>query len=229
MSLLIMSSTVVSSMVMSVPAVNLLAVQVEATVGTLSALTLAAVLAVAAVVKLRRPRDTAREFAQLGLPMSDRLATVVPVVELLAAATLLLRPMVGALVAGLLLVSFTLVLLEVLQNQEAGSEPVSCACFGSLSRRPVSPATVARNIGLLTLAGMSALTPSLAAPDLASLMVVSTLALVISVAGQLLWMRSRIGALWSVQLAGELIADTAGPVGFGAGEHSRSRVSEEQS
>jgi uncharacterized membrane protein YphA (DoxX/SURF4 family) len=229
MSVPVIVSTVVDSMIMSVPAVNLVAVQVEATVGTLSALTLAAVLAVAAVMKLRRPRDTAREFAQLGLPMADRLATVVPVVELLAAAALLMRPMVGALVAGLLLVSFTLVLLEVVQNQEAGSEPVSCSCFGSLSRRPVSPATVARNIGLLTLAGMSALTPSLAAPDLASLVVVSTLAVVIAVAGQLLWMRSRIGALWSVQLAGELVADTAGAGGRGAGERSRSRVSEEQS
>lgn len=182
---------------------NLLAVQIEATVGTLSALSLAAVFTVAAVAKLRHQDDTAREFATLGLPLPERLATLIPGLELAAAVLLVTRPMVGALVAGLLLVSFTLVLVEVLQNHEPDSEPVRCHCFGALSRHPVSPATVARNVGLLTLAGLSALTPSLAAPDLASLVAVSTLALVMAVAGHLLWMRSRLGALWSVELAGE--------------------------
>ena len=208
-----MNPTVISSPLMSSTSGNLVAVQFEATLGTLAALSLAAVLAVAAVAKLRRPDDTAREFAQLGLPLPDLLATVVPAVELAAAATLLVQPMVGALVAGLLLVSFTLVLVEVLQNSEPNSEPVSCACFGSLSRRPVSTTTVARNIGLLSLAGLSALTPSLIAPDLASVIVVSTLALVTTVAGQLLWVRSRLGAVWSVELAGELVGDIAGPAG----------------
>lgn len=203
-----MNSTVMSLAVMSSSSGDLLAVRFEATVGTLAALSLAAVLAIAAVAKLRHPDDTAREFAQLRLPLPHRLATVVPAVELVAAATLLMRPMVGALVAGLLLVSFTLVLVEVLQNREPDSEPVSCACFGSLSRRPVSTTTVARNIGLLSLAGLSALTPSLIAPDLASVIVVSMLALVIAVAGQLVWVWSRLGSVWSVELAGELGGDT---------------------
>lgn len=202
---------------------NLLAVQIEATVGTLAAVTLAAVLVVAAAAKFRNPQDTAREFAQLGLPLPERLATFVPGAEVVAAAALLIRPMVGALIAGLLLVSFTLVLVEILQNHEPGSEPASCSCFGSLSRRPVSPMTVARNMGLLALAGLAALTPSLAAPDLASLVIVSTLALLTAVTGHLLWMRSRLGALWSVELAGELVRE---PGSGRAGSNADRQISE---
>lgn len=172
-------------------------------ISTLAALALAAVLATAAVAKLRDRDHTMREFARLGLPLPHRLAVVVPVAELISAATLLVRPIMGALMAGLLLVSFTLVLVEILQNAEPGDEPVTCSCFGSQRNKPVSMTTVGRNLGLLSLAGLAAMTPNLTAPDLASLIAMSTLALVVGVAGQLLMVRSRLGALWSTELAGE--------------------------
>jgi len=58
----------------------------------------------------------------------------------------------SAIAALGLLVIFTGVLVRAIRS---GQNPV-CACFGSLSARPVGPGSVVRNIALMVLAGLAA-------------------------------------------------------------------------
>jgi hypothetical protein len=112
----------------------------------------ALVLAVAAAAKLGRPDATAGELASLGLAGSERLARLVPIVELAIAGALLVAPAWGGVVAFALLSAFTAVLVRVIRSGRA----VTCACFGGISRRPVSAVTVARNAVLLAMAAVAA-------------------------------------------------------------------------
>lgn len=113
-----------------------------------AALLLAGVLAVAGVAKLRRPADTAADFASLGLPAARPLAVVVPVVELACAALLVVVPGWGGVAAFGLLALFTANLVAVVRSGRV----VSCACFGSASRSPISARHLVRNGALLVLA-----------------------------------------------------------------------------
>ena len=113
---------------------------------------LALVLVVAAGAKLRRPEATAGELAALGLLAAAPLARLVPLVELATAATLVVAPAWGGVVAFALLAAFTTVLVGVLRSGRV----VSCACFGGIAERPVSALTLARNAALLALAAVAA-------------------------------------------------------------------------
>ena len=108
------------------------------TAATLSAVALAAVLTMAAIVKLTSLQAAAGDFAALGLGRSKVLPALVGTTEVVAAVALMLRPPVGAAAAGVLLVAFTGVVTWAL----ATGRQVSCGCFGPLSREPVSSATV---------------------------------------------------------------------------------------
>lgn len=166
---------------------------------SLAALIVAAVFTIAAGSKLTAPAKTAREFNSLGLPMARLLARVVPVAELVAVALLLAIPRLGGLLSVLLVSGFTIVLFNALQSGRS----VSCGCLGALSNEPISYWTIGRNVGLLLLAIAAAATESLRVPDLAAVLVGGSAALLITVGVQLLKLRSDIGTLWRIDLAGE--------------------------
>lgn len=117
-----------------------------------AAYVLAAVFVLAAVTKARRPADTAREFAELGLSGATVLARVVPTIELGCAAALLLVPAYGGMASFALLAAFSAVLVTVIRSGRV----VTCSCFGGVGSRPVSPLTLVRNGGLLALAAVAA-------------------------------------------------------------------------
>lgn len=168
-------------------------------VASIMAAAMATIFVVAAVTKLRSPDTTAAEFTRLRLPAGPVLARVLPPIELATAALILIRPQAGAVVATGLLMAFTAVLIATIRSGLV----VSCGCLGSVSRKPVTPATVARNLVFVAMTAMAASTPSLVIPDLASVMVSATAAVVIVLVLQLMTLRQELGRLWSVELAGE--------------------------
>jgi uncharacterized membrane protein YphA (DoxX/SURF4 family) len=109
---------------------------------------LAAVFVVAGLAKLVRPRRTATSFALLGLPAPRALALVVPLLELLVAATLLAAPDIGGVAALVALAFFTTLIVAKL----ARGERVPCGCFGAARPAPLTRADVVRNVLLAGLA-----------------------------------------------------------------------------
>lgn len=171
---------------------------------TAAAVLLAAILVVAAMTKLGNRRRTEADFAALALPFAGPLAVAVPLVELAVAPALLIRPRVGAIAALALLTSFTVVLARALLVARRRGSTISCSCFGSLSRRPITSATLARNVVLIVLALSAVTTTQLSVPSLATLVSVSLVAMTAVVIGQLLVVRRQLGRIWSVELAGEV-------------------------
>ena len=170
------------------------------TAATVAAVALAVVFTTAAFFKVRSLPRTVDEFAALGLGRSKAAPVAVAAAEIGVAITLLFQPPLGALAAGLLLGAFTGFVTWAL----AADKQVSCGCFGPLNKEPVSAATVWRNLVLLVLAGLAGMRGSLAAPDLAATVVLSTAALMVAVAVQAALTARRLGRLWSVELAGEM-------------------------
>ena len=123
----------------------------DAPVQSTAATVLAVVLAVAAATKLRSPRQTADDFASLGLLHPELLARAVPVVELAVALGLVVVRPWGGVAATALMVAFTTVIARVLRNPEQ-FDAASCACFGGISHAPLSWRSLARNGMLLGLA-----------------------------------------------------------------------------
>lgn len=121
-------------------------------VAVVAAVVVGGVLLVAAVAKLARPGEWRAQSAGLGVPWA--LAVVVPFVELSIGALLLvqLQRTVVAWAAVALFVAFT-VLLVVRLSQ--GRRP-PCACFGSLSAKPIGPGQLVRNAVLVVLAVLAA-------------------------------------------------------------------------
>lgn len=154
---------------------------------------LAAVLAWAGAGKARRPARTAASFAGLGLPMPAALARLVPAAELVTAALLLSRPVVGGSLALLLLSAFTL----LLGGRLRGGGTVHCACFGSARAEPLTSAALVRNVLLAVVALGVALTPTAPArPPLEALLAAGA-AVAVGAVGVALWdLRARIGRLW---------------------------------
>lgn len=116
--------------------------------GVVAAVIVAVVLLVAGVSKLARPAQWRSQADGLGvLPV---LAAVVPFVELAIGALLLvqLQRHVVAWFAVALFVAFTALLgLRLAQ----GKRP-PCACFGSLSSKPIGPGHLARNAAFIVIA-----------------------------------------------------------------------------
>ena len=166
--------------------------------GTVAAVGLAAVLATAALAKLRTPGATARAVVSFGLP--DRLAPAVarllPWAELAVAVALLAVPRVGAGAATALLMAFSVLIARVLARRPA--EPVRCACFGAAST-PVTAATLVRNGGLLAAAVVvgAASGPVRSVPSFAAVVTMTAATVIAAVAVQLTAVRATTGALWS--------------------------------
>lgn len=118
----------------------------------IAAVIVAAVLVVAAVTKLAAPAAWVAQASGLGVRRP--VALVVPVVEAALGAWLLVqwrRPL-AAVAAGSLIAAFTaLIAVRLVQ----GRRP-PCACFGSLSARPIGAVDLVRNALLLVLAAIAA-------------------------------------------------------------------------
>jgi len=113
---------------------------------------LGAVFVISGVLKLSAPAQWRTQSAGLGVP--GVVANVLPVVELVVGALLIaqLARRAAAIVAGVLLLAFTVLLVVRLLQ---GRRP-PCACFGALSSKPISWWNVARNAVLIVLATLVA-------------------------------------------------------------------------
>jgi hypothetical protein len=106
-----------------------------------ASLVVGGVFVVSSVAKLADPARWRSQSADMGVPWSA--ARVVPYGEAVLAAWLIVQwqRAAAASVAVLVLVAFTaLVAVRLAQ----GRHPV-CACFGSLSARPIGASTLVRN------------------------------------------------------------------------------------
>lgn len=108
---------------------------------------LGVVLLVSGALKLRDPAWP---------PAAAALGTPAPLIPLVAPAEIAVGALTAAgaiepwpAAAGLvMLVAFTVVLVRTLLS---GARPV-CACFGSVSARPIGPASIVRNVALVAIA-----------------------------------------------------------------------------
>ena len=117
-------------------------------------LTLAAVLGVSAVAKLRDPQAFEDGFVSLRVPslVPRRAASrAVPWVEAALAALLLLSSGPRLAVAASLAVALMAVYTWLVARALTFDAPVDCACFGTLGSDAVGPVTLARNVLLLGL------------------------------------------------------------------------------
>lgn len=118
---------------------------------------LAGVFTVAGVAKLADLEGSRRAVRDFGVPgrFAGLVGRLLPVGELAVGAALLITPAVrfGAVGAGTLLLAFIAAIATALA---AGREP-DCHCFGQVHSAPAGPSTLARNVGLLALAGFVAL------------------------------------------------------------------------
>ncbi|WP_210649281.1 MauE/DoxX family redox-associated membrane protein [Nocardioides sp. SYSU D00065] len=119
-------------------------------------LTLAGVLLVSGVAKLRDPRATRDAFDALRVPgvlPADRAATALPWVEVTLAVLLLAAPRGWLVPVAVAVLALMLAYTWLVGRALGFDEPVSCSCFGSLGRHDVDRTTVARNVLLSVLAG----------------------------------------------------------------------------
>jgi len=105
----------------------------------------------AAVAKMRDRSATAAAFVGLRVPRPGLAVRVVPGIELIVAALLVVWPVAGAFSALTLLAFFTTFLASRLRE----GVRVSCGCFGGSADQPLSWVHVARNV-LLSLAALLA-------------------------------------------------------------------------
>jgi len=153
-------------------------------------LALAVVFAVSGGAKAANRAGTRQAAADLGVPgrLTGVAAAVLPVIELAVALLLVpastARP--AAAVGAVALVAFTgLVVL----NLARGRRP-DCHCFGALSTKPISGWSVVRNVGLLAVAVVVAVSDggrSLAAYTAAQLVVGTVLVVLAGAVAVLTW------------------------------------------
>jgi uncharacterized membrane protein YphA (DoxX/SURF4 family) len=124
----------------------------RSTIGAVAAVVVAVVFLLAAITKLARPAEWKAQAADLGVPSA--LASVVPFVEVVLGALLLVQwhRHVMAWCAVAVLALFTALL--VVRLAQGRRSP--CACFGSLSAKPIGPHSVARNAVFIAVAVVAA-------------------------------------------------------------------------
>jgi uncharacterized membrane protein YphA (DoxX/SURF4 family) len=119
-------------------------------------LVLAAVLAVAALAKIRDAGATRTAITDFGGPaaLAPILSVLVPAIELIVAGLLLpVATAAWAAVAAFVLLGFFTVVIAL--NLSRGRAP-ACNCFGAFSRQPVGARTLVRNGVLMALAAFIA-------------------------------------------------------------------------
>jgi len=125
----------------------------RSTWGVVAAVVVAAVLLVAGVSKLARPTLWRSESSGMGVPWW--LARVVPFVETVLGALLLVQLQRHA-VAWWAVALFGLFTVLLAVRLAQGRRP-PCACFGSLSAKPIGPGHLARNAVFIAVALAAAL------------------------------------------------------------------------
>ncbi|SEB67255.1 Methylamine utilisation protein MauE [Nocardioides exalbidus] len=119
-------------------------------------LTLAAVLATSGVAKLRDRVATRDAFAALRVPdvvPAGPASAALPWAELALAALLLVAPSRALVAVTALVLVLMLAYTALIGRALTFDEPVTCSCFGSLSRHDVDRTTLLRNVLLSLLAG----------------------------------------------------------------------------
>ncbi len=117
-------------------------------IGSISALALALTFAVAGISKVLRREEVVVSFRAMGLPAARSLSMGVPVVEIAISILIVIAPVIGAVLALVMLAVFSLVVTRALRQ---GIE-VDCGCFGAILRKPLSRADLGRNALLAALA-----------------------------------------------------------------------------
>jgi hypothetical protein len=133
-----------------------------ATVALVARVDLAAAFALSAGAKLADLAATGAGLAAFGAPAPAVTARVLPAVEAALAVALLAFPDHPApgLAAMATVAAFTVVVARHLARGRA----VPCPCFGARGGRPVSGATLMRNLALLAVAALAVLPAGGAAP-----------------------------------------------------------------
>jgi hypothetical protein len=172
-----------------------------AEVSLAAALVLGLVFGWSAFAKARAIGATAASFRGLGLPRPRALTKAVVLAEGATAAALVSRPAAGAWVALALLVAFSVVVGRAVARRV----DVACACFGSMSSRPVSTVELLRNGGLVALAIVATGSPPGLAlrATLPALVCVTVLTALARVALALLELRKLGGHVLATPLPGE--------------------------
>jgi thiol-disulfide isomerase/thioredoxin len=120
-------------------------------------LTLACVLAVSGVAKLRDRTSTRDAFTALRVPAfvpAGPAAATLPWTELALAALLLVAPSAALVPVAVLVLALMVAYLALIGRALTFDEPVTCSCFGSLGRHDVGRTTLARNLLLTALAAI---------------------------------------------------------------------------
>lgn len=160
-------------------------------IGTSSALLLAAVFAVAAFAKSRSPEAVAASFARLRVPAPVLLSRLVPVAEVGLAVLLVWAPRAGSALTLLALAAFSI----VLERARSGGVHAGCACFGGSRRDAPLSGALLRN-GLLSVAAVCGLAGQRGWVDVPAVVAVGTAA-VLGLVVLALWdLRARTGTLW---------------------------------
>ena len=120
--------------------------------GAIAAVVTGLVFLIAAITKLAAPAAWRAQASDLGVPPT--VSRAVPYVEALLGALLLVQfqRRVVAWCAVAVLVAFTTLLVVRLAQ---GRRP-PCACFGSLTPKPIGAASVARNLVFIAVAVLAA-------------------------------------------------------------------------
>lgn len=119
------------------------------------------VFLLSSITKLRDPKGftmAVYNFRVLPVPLADLYAALIPYVEMITGALLLLGLLtqIAAAVAFLTLLSFT---LAIGWNLTRGQHP-DCHCFGNLFSEELSSMLVIRNVALMALVSLAVFTPS---------------------------------------------------------------------
>ena len=172
-----------------------------------AALVLAAVLAWAAIAKVRDRRGTARSFAGLGLPSPRLLASAVPAGEVAVAVGLVVAPARAAWAALALVLAFSVVIARAVVSGAS----VPCACFGgggagAGAARPVSVVELVRNAGLgaLAIVASGAGVGDALWPGLPETVIVTVVVALVAVAFAVVELRRVGGHVFSTPLPGEV-------------------------
>jgi hypothetical protein len=172
----------------------------RAELASIAAVLLALVLAWSAAAKWNTRGLTVVRFARLGVPRPGIIVPAVIGAEAVTVVALLTSPVIGGLLAVGLLSAFTVFLVVAIRR----GVTVGCGCFGAADDRPVGAPDVARNVGLLTLAGLATSTTSLVRPGWDAVVLAGTVLLLALVATGLVELRHRVGPLWALPEPGEL-------------------------
>ncbi len=118
-------------------------------------LTLATVLIISGLAKVRDPLATRDAFDALRVPRivsPDAAATALPWVEIALGVALVAAPSGWLVPVAVTVVVLMLAYTGVVVRALGFDEPVSCSCFGSLGRHEIDHATAVRNVLLTVIA-----------------------------------------------------------------------------